>query len=373
MSNVYRDLSLESDDINLNRRKAIKALSAAGTTAALIGSSGLLSACNKPNEGSKKDVGVDDCMERGKADTPLFFNISLAQWSLHRSIFGKNWLLPWESPEKFNAILHSDPMSLFQGEIDPLDFPIVARRDFDIDALEYVNLFYYAKARDMAYWKEMKSRCNGEGVSSQLIMCNNEGNLGDPNETTRLNAIDNHKKWIDVAGFLGCYSIRVFLQGNGTMEEVKTASVDSLGRLAEYGTTDGISVIVENHGGYTGNGKWLADVISQVDSSYCGTLPDFNNFCIEWDTGKTPYSCLQEYDRYQGMKELLPFAKGMSAKSHDFDEKGNEINTDYGKMLKLVKSSGFRGYIGIEYEGTRLSEAEGIRATKRLLEREGTI
>ena len=97
-----------------------------------------------------------------------------------------------------------------------------------------------------------------------------------------------------------------------------------------------------------------------VDHPRCGTLPDFGNFRITRE---------EEYDRYQGVKELMTYAKGVSAKSHDFDEQGNETRTDYARMMKIVLDAGYRGYVGIEYEGNRLSEPEGIKATKVLLER----
>jgi sugar phosphate isomerase/epimerase len=240
---------------------------------------------------------------------------------------------------------------------------MIAKREFGISAVEYVNTFYFSKKNDQAYWKELKSRCDGEGVESLLIMCDAEGNLGDTDDTSRMMAVENHYGWIDQAKFMGCHSIRVNAAGTGTAEEVRTAAIDGLGRLTEYGKQVGINVIVENHGGYSSDAKWLTNVISQVGSEFCGTLPDFGNFCIEWSEG----GCKNEYDRYLGIEELLPYAKGVSAKSNRFDENGNEVNTDFERMLKIVKNSGFTGYIGIEYEGTEISEREGIMATKNLL------
>ena len=108
-----------------------------------------------------------------------------------------------------------------------------------------------------------------------------------------------------------------------------------------------------------------------VNKSNVGTLPDFGNFCIKREEGNWR-NCVDAYDRYQGTTELMPFAKGVSAKSHDFDEQGNETETDYTKMLQIVKAAGFSGYIGIEYEGEKLSEDEGIRKTKALLEKAGS-
>ena len=193
-------------------------------------------------------------------------------------------------------------------------------------------------------------------------MIDMEGNLATLNEVNRIKAVDNHYKWIDAAKFLGCHSIRVNARGKGTMEEVAKAAVDGLGKLTEYASKDNIGVIVENHGGYSSNGKWMADVIRKVNHPNCGMLPDFGNFRI---------SGTEEYDRYLGMKELMPFAKGVSAKSHEFDEEGNETKSDFYKILKIVKEAGYTGFIGIEYEGRVLSEVEGVMATKRLLEKVG--
>ena len=202
-----------------------------------------------------------------------------------------------------------------------------------------------------------------------LIMCDALGDLGDIDTDKRNEAIENHHQWVEAAAYLGCHSIRVNAAGTGTAEEVKDAAIQGLGALTEYGKTHGISVIVENHGGYSSDGTWLASVMDGVNSPYCGTLPDFGNFCIT--RGENYSDCLEEYDRYKGMTELMPYAKGVSAKSHDFDEDGNEIHSDFRRMLQIVKDSGYTGYIDIEYEGSALSESEGIKATKRLMEKIG--
>jgi L-ribulose-5-phosphate 3-epimerase len=271
---------------------------------------------------------------RGGAE-PIF-KISLAQWSLHRTIFG--------------------------GQLDPLDFARVARNDFGIDAVEYVNQFYKGKGEDRAYLQELKKRADDHGVKSLLIMCDGEGALGDPDEARRKQAVENHYKWVEAARFLGCHSIRVNAASRGSYEEQVRLAADGLRRLVEFADGVGINVIVENHGGLSSNGAWLAEVIRRVDHPRAGTLPDFGNFRISSNPE-------QWYDRYKGVAELMPFAKGVSAKSHAFDEQGNETGTDYRRMLKIVLDAGYRGYIGIEYEGSQLSEPEGILATKRLLER----
>ncbi len=262
---------------------------------------------------------------------PLF-KISLAQWSLHRAFFSKK-----------------------ADKLDPIDFPRIAKEEYGIEAVEYVNQFYKGKATDEKYLADLKKRAGDSGVKSVLIMCDGEGNLGDPDEAKRKQAVLNHHKWVDAAKFLGCHSIRVNAHSAGTPEEQMERVADGLGRLTEYGAKNGINVIVENHGGLSSNGEWLVGVMKKVNNPHCGTLPDFGNF------GK--------YDRYKGVAEMMPYAKGVSAKSHDFDDMGNETHTDYLRMLKIVLDAGYHGYLGIEYEGSKLSEPDGIRATKKLLEK----
>ena len=261
------------------------------------------------------------------AETPLF-QISLAQWSLHRA--------------------------LFDGTIDNLDFPREAKRTYGIDAVEYVNQFFKDKAKDLDYLGELSQRANDEGVTNLLIMCDGLGKLGDPDNTARTAAIENHFPWVEAAKRLGCHSIRVNAASTGSFEEQQKLAADGLSRLGEYAGQLELNVIVENHGGLSSNGEWLAGVMKMVGRTNVGTLPDFGNF--------------HDYDRYKGVEELLPFAKGMSAKSHAFDADGNETKTDYRRMLKLIIAAGYHGFIGIEYEGKELPEPEGIKATKRLLE-----
>ncbi|NUO01370.1 MAG: sugar phosphate isomerase/epimerase [Saprospiraceae bacterium] len=276
----------------------------------------------------------------------MFFKISLAQWSLHKALFAK--------------------------EFDNLDFPVKAQKDFGISAVEYVNQFFKDKAKDEKYLAQLKQRCNDHGVTSVLIMIDGEGEMADVDAKKRMKAVENHYQWVDAAKFLGCHSIRVNCFGVGNAAEVAKAGADGLRKLSEYAQKSDINVIVENHGGYSSDGQWLSGVMKAVGMPNCGTLPDFGNFCIRREKGDMWESpCVEEYDRYKGVKEMMPFAKGVSAKSHDFDDKGNCIQTDYVKMLKIVKDAGYKGYVGIEYEGSILSEPDGIRATKALLERVG--
>lgn len=267
-------------------------------------------------------------------DRKPLFEISLAEWSLHRTIFG--------------------------GKLDNLDFAKAAKRDYGINAIEFVNQFFKDKAKNTEYLTELKKRADGEGVKMLLIMCDGEGALGDADEKKRQTAVENHFKWVEAAKFLGCHAIRVNAQSSGSYDEQVDRAADGLRKLTEFGTKHDISVIVENHGGLSSNGEWLAKVMKKVDLPRCGTLPDFGNFRVSKE---------EMYDRYKGVTELMPFAKAVSAKSHDFNDAGDETNTDYVKMMKIVLAAGYHGYVGIEYEGGKLGEPEGIKATKKLLER----
>lgn len=262
-------------------------------------------------------------------DKKPLYKISLAEWSLNRALFGK--------------------------KLDHLDFIKSAKQEYGIEAVEYVNQFFADKANDKKYLTEMKHRADDLGIKSVLIMIDGEGHLGDPDEAKRRRAVENHYKWVEAAKFLGCHSIRVNAGSSGSYEEQLDRAADGLRRLSEFGEKHEMGVIVENHGGLSSNGKWLVSVIKQVGNKWCGTLPDFGNF--------------QDYDRYQGVTEMMPYAKAVSAKSTDFDAQGNEVHTDYRKMMQIVIDAGYHGYVGIEYEGGKLSEPEGIRATKKLLER----
>ena len=247
--------------------------------------------------------------------------------------------------------------------MDAMDFAKISKQEFGIRAIEYVNQFYMDTLNDSLV-KELKNRADGEGVQSLLIMCDGLGRLGDPNEAARIETVDKHKVWADAAKALGCHSIRVNAGSAGSYDEQMKLAADGLSRLGDYGNQVGLNVIVENHGGLSSNGAWLAGVMKLANHDRVGTLPDFGNFIINRETGES-------YDRYKGTEELMPYAKGVSAKSHDFDGDGNETNTDYERMLGIVKKAGYRGFIGVEYEGKTMGEVEGIKATKTLLQRFG--
>lgn len=272
---------------------------------------------------------------------PLF-KISLAEWSINKP--------------------------LFAGKIDHLDFPVLSKKH-GIEAIEYVNQFFMDKAQDKAYLKEMKTRAEGEGVTSVLIMCDREGLLGDAEEKTRIQTVENHKKWVEAAKFLGCHSIRInayssipWSQDKQAFKESQALVADGLYRMCEFAKGFGIDVIIENHGGFTSDGKWLAGLMKAVDHPSVGTLPDFGNFQI----GKTADGTIVSYDAYKGVKKLMPFAKGVSVKTKVWDGKGNQSPLDYTKMMKIVLNAGFHGYCGIEH-GEPGREWESIVEVKEAL------
>jgi len=342
--------------MNLDRRRF---LSRSSATFAAAATGGLLTACSEKPGPEKTSTGKESAR----------FSISLAQWSLHRA--------------------------LREGRLDNLDYPKYTKETFGIDAIEWVNQFFFVEhetlgyqPKDRTYLAEMKKRVEDQGMTSVLIMCDRVGNLGNPDAVKRTAAVEGHFAWLEAAKFLGCHSLRVNAASDPTLNPERQSDLctEGLRRLSEKAATMGLNVIVENHGGLSSNGAWLAQAIRNVGLPNCGTLPDFGNFYVvknrgnleEYDKAKAPYSgdpAYQEdekglaYDRYLGTKELMPHAKGVSAKAHDFDAQGNETHTDFVKMMEIVKASGYRGHVGIEYEGDQLGEVEGIRKTKALLER----
>ena len=268
--------------------------------------------------------------------------ISLAQWSLNKSIKS--------------------------GKLSPLDFAKKAR-SFEIDAIEHVSTLYtrhshVTKKMSMEKLaKELVMRADDFGIENILIMIDGQGNLASSNRPSRLSAIDKHKRWIDFAVSIGCKTLRLNLNGSKRLDKWTSNSIKSLFSLSNYNKN--INIVVENHGGFSSNGKYLANVMSNVNLSNCGTLPDFGNFCLDgW-----PSNCGDWYDKYTGIEELMPHALAVSAKSYHFDSIGNETTIDFSRMIDIVKKAGYSGYIGIEYEGEVLSEDEGIIATKQLLEK----
>lgn len=297
--------------MNPTRRDFVKLAAASAATLPLIGL------------GRTAEAHCGHC---GTGKSKQLWRVSLCEYSLHRMI---------------------------PNEVDPLDFGPFTKKTFGIEGVDYWNGEFKDKATDTKYLAEMKKRSDGAGIIGGVILIDGEGNLGDPDTAKRKQAVENHHKWIDAAKQLGCYAIRVNARSSGSYEEQLKLAADGLSMLTDYGAKNEISVIVENHGGLSSNGKWLAEVMKTVNKPHCGTLPDFGNF------GK--------YDRYLGVKETMPFAKNVSAKSHDFDDEGNETRTDYYKMMKIVADSGFRGWVGIEFEGRKSSPVEGVKKTLALL------
>ena len=265
------------------------------------------------------------------------FKISLAQWSLN-------------------------PL-LFSGEMDNLDFARDAKKH-GIHAIEYVNQFFKDKAEDKAYIKEMKNRADGEGVTSVLIMCDGEGKIGAPDKAERLEAVDNHKKWVTAAKMLGCHMIRIngfSMAGwgqKGDYDEEMKLVADGLRRLCEFADDYDMNITIENHGGNSSNAKWLSGVMKLADHPRAGTLPDFGNFQIIKG---------ESYDSYRGVEELMPYATGVSVKPRVWDDNTNQSDLDYDRMMRIVLDAGYRGYCGIEY-GPKGNEWAGIMEVKKKLE-----
>lgn len=294
-----------------------------------------LGACNQEQ---KKAADMIEASDKDR------FKLSLAQWSFHKA--------------------------LQNGELDNLEFAQLAA-DLGFQGVEYVNSFFKDKAEDIQYLNEMGVKSQDAGVENVLIMVDGEGDLADPDSLNRLQAVQNHFKWVDAAKYLGCHSIRVNLFGEMYDKEAWIDyATDGLKQLAEYGEKEEINIIVENHGWLSSDAAALVKVINQVDNNYCGTLPDFGNFCLERKDGELwgDDNCVKEYDKYKGVEELLPYAKAVSAKSYHFDSLGNETTIDYTKMIELVKASSYIGFIGVEYEGSVMSEKDGVLATKSLVE-----
>ncbi len=300
-------------------------------------------------ETKKSDENANVESETTEKDVEPFFKLSLAQWSIHKMI-------------------------LEEG-VDPYTFAEKAK-EWGFDGLEYVSQLYNNTLEPSNYsaeaMQEFVDKSNAEakkhGLQNLLIMIDGQGDLATSDPTVRKNAVENHYKWVDAAAAMGCHAIRVNLAGSTDPVEWKANSVDGLTQLSTYAQTKSINILVENHGGLSSNAAMLADVMSTVNMENCGTLPDFGNFCIRRKDPKD-YSagCAESYDIYKGVEELMVHAKAVSAKSHDFNSDGDELEIDYVRMLQIVKDAGYTGFIGVEYEGSTLSETDGIIATRDLM------
>lgn len=326
----------------MKRRKFIHQGAQASAAFSLMG----MMAC-KGKE--KKEEQMESTAEESGSDTTPFFKLSLAQWSINRMIRNEG--------------------------VDPYTFAEKAK-GWGFTGLEYVSQLYNGTLQPAGYsaaaMQEFVEKCNAEagkhGLQNVLIMVDGQGNLAVSDEAERVAAVENHYKWVDAAEAMGCHAIRVNLAGSDDPEQWVPNSIDGLTRLGTYARGKGINVLVENHGGLSSNGEMMTRVFSQVELDNCGTLPDFGNFCIrrndasDWASG-----CAEMYDIYKGVKELMPYAKAVSAKAHNFGPDGYESDIDYVRMLQIVKDAGYTGYIGVEYEGNELGEEAGIIATRDLL------
>ena len=279
-------------------------------------------------------------MSMGLAQKQPLYKISLAEWSINRS--------------------------LFSGAMQHLDFAKIAK-SAGIDAIEYVNQFFKDKAKDAAYLAEMNARARGEGVTQVLIMCDAEGNLGDPDAGKRQTAVENHFKWVEAAKTLGCHTIRVNGYSSGTPEEQMKLVADGMRKLCEFADPHGINVVIENHGGLSSNAKWLVETITRVGHKRAGTLPDFGNFRIAGPGRSNPGAKVESYDSYIGVAEMMPLAKGVSVKPRVWDAHGNQSDIDLKRMMKIVVDAGWRGHCGIEH-GAEGRELESIVELRKQLE-----
>ncbi len=325
----------------MKRRNFVKNSAVAGVGLSVLG----IYSCKEV----KKEATDETGMEEKEESMEPFFKLSLAQWSVHRMIQN--------------------------GELDPYAFAAKAK-EWGFAGLEYVSQLYDKELKPANYSAEAMAafvdRSNAEaekhGLQNVLIMIDDQGDLATSDAKTRKEAVENHYKWVDAASAMGCHAIRVNLAGSTDPETWVSNSVDGLSQLATYAKGKNINILVENHGGLSSNATMLAEVMTKVGMDNCGTLPDFGNFCIRRNDPEDYGSgCADMYDAYKGTTELMPFAKAVSAKSHNFDEAGNETDIDYTRMLQIVKDAGYTGFIGVEYEGDELGEVEGIMATKNLM------
>ena len=257
------------------------------------------------------------------------FRISVAAWSMHKAFFA--------------------------GEMEMMAQPAFLK-ELGIGGLELVNTFF--KSPQYSYLQQFKKEAENNGVEILLIMCDGEGDMASEDKAFRMLSAKNHHKWVDIAHVLGCHSIRCNSGSGkpGDKEAVKRAA-ESFSELSDYAAQAGLNVIIENHGGLSSYPDDLVSLMKAVGKPNFGTLPDFGNFP-------------DDVDRYDAVEKMMPYAKAVSAKCHDFDDRtGMETRTDYDKMMKIVLDAGYDGWVGIEYEGSRLSERDGILACKKLLEK----
>ena len=314
------------------------------------------------------------------------------------SVFSTTFLAPYlfaKNIDKSNLDIglqmYSFAPLIMQGKFDLLGFPDLVKNTYGINGAEYWSIPFMGRENDKDFLNDLKRRSDDIGVDNLIILVDDIDiktmqsgpSLASSNKNDRDTAIDYHKKWVDVAKNIGCHSIRINLRSEEeNNQKILENSSESISRLIEFSKQNNISVVVENHGGITGDADWLVSLMENVDSKHLGTLPDFGtyNFCIKrgnLNFQSLSENCENQYDKYLGVKKLMPYAKGVSAKSHEFDKDGEELSTNYSRMIKIISESNYKGYITIEYEGamkgmfggegTYLNPHEGILATKKLI------
>ena len=312
--------------------------------------------------------------------------ISLSSSLLNNDLFA-NYI---SNKLKISLQCFSFASEFYKGNFDLSNFSKIVRETYNLDGAEFWSIPFIGKEKNSSFLNDLRQKSNDYGIKNTIILVDlldmqtmKQGNsLASIDKKERNQAIEDHKPWIDAAKSIECDSIRINLWSDANKEEVMKVSIESISKLLEYSSDKNISIVIENHGGHTGDAKWLVNLVNKINNKNLGTLPDFGtlNFCVKRDLNLNfSAKCFSQYDKYLGVKELLPYAKGISAKSTQFDLKGNETTTNFKKMLRLIKKSNFEGYISIEYEGAirdtfsqknnHLSTHEGILATKKLLEK----
>jgi sugar phosphate isomerase/epimerase len=317
----------------------------------------------------------------------------IAAGSIGNNVFGKSISGP-EAELTFSLAEFSFAGELYSGKMSNLDFPAITKKEFGINVLEYVSGFFNGKHTDPEYMKELKKRVDDLGMINNLIMVD-DASIADLDPEKRNKAVEAHHAWVDAANYLGCKSIRVNLgdtakamtgEPDDPAEEAAKSAAEGYHRLLEYAAQYNMNVIVENHFGNSTDIDWLVGVIKAVNMPNAGLLPDFGNFCRRRSKPETndikgmlATKCIEQYDPYEGIKKMMPYAKGISAKAHHFDAQGNEPDIDFLRIFRIIKEAGFKGYVGIEYEGgvykmfdpssDYLGATEGIKATKALIEK----
>jgi L-ribulose-5-phosphate 3-epimerase len=253
---------------------------------------------------------------------PVKDDISIAQWAL---------------VEEFQ-----------KGKLKTLDFPSVARKDFDINGIEFVNTLF--EVPTSGYLNRLKKNAADNGVTMVLIMVDGEGETCTPSREERKQTVINHRKWIDIAQYLGCHAIRTNCRGPAKAmppkEESLKWSTETYQMMLEYAVPAKISVLIENHGGVSNDADWMAALMKEIDNPYFGSYPDW----------RAPAA---DFDNYGFLLKMLPWAQGMSYRNQPTEE-------GTAKLIKLCRDSGYRGWYGIENTG-RDEIAKGKALLKKYL------